>query len=190
MKQVTPVARYHPALITLHWLSAILIIGMLGIGFLGLSAMSNHDPKKIALLGVHMAIGAAILLLMLARFIVRLKTSKPPRASTGYVLLDRLAPITHYSFYLLVVLMVATGFATAILSGLNLIVFGASQAPFPSDLLRYPTFVTHHYVAVALVGLITLHVLAALYHQFAIKDGLLRRMWYRPRTSSVSLSTD
>jgi cytochrome b561 len=45
----------------------------------------------------------------------------------------------------------------------------------------YPTFVAHFYIATLLVGLIVLHVLAAFYHQFVRKDGLLRRMFLGPR---------
>src|SRR5271155_2176770 len=95
------VNRYHPALVTLHWLLALLIIGALIIGFFVLAPM-------------------------VARFIVRMLTSRPARATTGNPLLDRIAPITHYGFYVLVLLMVASGYTTAILAGLNRIVFQGS----------------------------------------------------------------
>jgi cytochrome b561 len=66
--------------------------------------MPNNDPQKIGVLLLHMAV----------RLIVRLRTSRPPNATTGYPRLDRLAPLTHYGFYVLVLLMVATGYAPAI----------------------------------------------------------------------------
>jgi cytochrome b561 len=123
MKQVT---RYHPLLVTLHWLLAFLIIAALLAGFFLLARMPNSDPQKIRVLLVHMAAGMTILALMVVRFIVRMLTSRPAPATTGHPFLDRIAPVTHYGFYVLVLLMVGTGYATAILAGLNRIVFQGS----------------------------------------------------------------
>jgi cytochrome b561 len=123
-----------------------------------------------------MAGGMLILFLMAIRFIVRMLTSRPAAATTGYPLLDRIAPFSHYGFYVLVLLMAGTGYRTAILAGLPAIVFGGSGDPLPPTLLIYPTRVAHGYIATLLVGFIMVHVLAALYHQFVRKDGLFRRM--------------
>jgi cytochrome b561 len=178
MKQVS---RYHPLLVALHWVLAFLIIAQVTVGFAGLAAMPNSDPQKIGLLAVHMAGGALILALMVIRFIVRMGTSRPANATTGYPLLDRIAPIFHYGFYVLVLLMVGTGFATAILSGLNIIVFGPPGAALPATLTIYPTFIAHAVLATILASFIVLHVLAALYHQFVRRDGLFQRMFFGQR---------
>jgi cytochrome b561 len=180
------VSRYHPLLVTLHWVLALLIIAALIVGFLGLAAMPNSDPQKVTVLRLHMAGGMLILALMVIRFIVRMLTSRPADATTGYPLLDRIAPISHYGFYVLVLVMVGTGFATAILAGLPEIVFGGSGAPLPPTFTIYPSRVAHGYIAALLVGLIVLHVLAALYHQFVRKDGLFRRMFFGRRASNPS----
>jgi cytochrome b561 len=171
------VSRYHPLLVTLHWVLAFLIIAALTLGFFGLAATPNSDPQKIGVLRVHMAGGMLILVLTGIRFIIRMRTSRPADATTGYPLLDRIAPISHYGFYVLVLLMVGTGYTTGILAGLPAIVFGGSGAPLPPTFMIYPTWVAHGYIATLLVGLIILHVLAAFYHQFVRKDGLFRRMF-------------
>jgi cytochrome b561 len=87
--------------VTLHWLLAVLIIAMLCIGFFSLAPMPGTDPQEIRILLVHMSIGMAILAPMVARFIVRIRTSRPADATTGHPRLDRLAPIIHYGFYVL-----------------------------------------------------------------------------------------
>ena len=169
------VSRYHPLLVTLHWLLALLIIGALTVGF-WLASTPNADPEKIGVLRLHMSVGMLILALMVVRFGVRTLTSRPPPATTGSPLLDRIAPITHYGFYVLVVLMVVSGYATGVLAGLPAIVFGHSGAPLPADFMVYPTFLAHGAIALLLVGAILLHVLAAIYHQYVRKDGLFKRM--------------
>jgi cytochrome b561 len=177
------VSRYHPLLVALHWLLAILIIFMLIVGFFVLTAMPNSDPQKIGVLMLHMSVGMLILALMAVRFAVRIWTVRPAAAMTGYPSLDRLAPITHYGFYALVLLMVATGFATALLAGLNQIVFQGTGDALPLSFAVYPSFVAHSFVAALLVGFITLHGLAALYHQLVRKDGLIHRMSFGRRVS-------
>jgi cytochrome b561 len=176
------VSRYHPLLVALL---AVLIVGALCVGFFWLAAMPNTDAEKIAVLRLHMAGGMLILLLMVIRFLVRLLTSRPADATTGSPSLDRLAPLTHYGFYLLVILMVATGYSTGILAGLPAIVFGGSGDPLPASFDVYPTFIAHSYLAIALVALIALHVMTALYHHFVLRDGLFRRMAFGRRTVSA-----
>ncbi|MDB5610141.1 MAG: cytochrome b [Bradyrhizobium sp.] len=180
------VSRYHPLLVALHWLLAILIVAMLGIGFFVLAAMHNTDPQKIGILLIHMSVGMVILALMVVRFIVRVRTSRPAEATTGNRVLDRIAPFVHYGFYVLVFLMVATGYATAILAGLNRIVFQGTGDPLPPSFGIYPSFVAHGYLALLLAGFIVLHVAAALYHQCVRKDRLLRLMWFGRRVSDPS----
>jgi cytochrome b561 len=175
------VSRYHPLLVSLHWLTAVLIIGALGLGFFVLAAMPNSDPQKIAILRLHMAGGMLILALMIIRFIVRLCSAQPAAATTGYLVLDRMAPLMHYGLYLLVLLMVGTGYATGILAGLPDIVFAGSGDPLPASFSIYPTFTAHGILAALLAGSIAMHVLAALYHQLARKDRLFGRMLFGQR---------
>jgi hypothetical protein len=106
----------------------------------------------------------------------------------GLDVLDRIAPISHYGFYILVLAMTGTGYTTAILAGLPAIVFGGSGAPLSPTLMIYPTRVAHFYIATLLVGFISLHVAAAFYHHFVRKDRLFRRMFFGRRTPNPSVS--
>ena len=178
MPQVT---RYNPTLVALHWLIALLIISALAFGFFGLAPMPNADPQKVDILRIHMIVGITILVLMTIRFAIRLGTAKPPEASTGNAMLDKLQPVSHYGFYLLVLLMVTSGIGTSILAGLPGIVFGHSGAPLPPTFDTYPPFKAHVVIACLITLFLTVHVAAALYHQYGLKDGLFRRMWFGPR---------
>ena len=177
---VATVTRYHPLLVTLHWLLAVLTVVQLAVGYFVLAATPNADPTKLGILKGHLIVGAVIFVLMLIRFIVRLASARPAPATTGYPALDRLAPITHYGFYLLVLLMVTSGFATAIMAGIGPVLFGHT-GHLPPTFSVYPPRVAHGYLAVLLAALILLHVVAALYHQFGRRDRLFRRMWFGAR---------
>jgi len=177
---VTP-ARYHPVLVVLHWFLAALLIAALLLGTFVMKEIPNSSPDKLEALRAHMSGGILILALMLARFAIRTLSSKPARATTGSRFLDRIALGSHYGFYVLVVLMAGSGLATAFYAGLFPIVFAGSGAPLPGTFMVFPTRVLHGFIAKALFALIGLHVLAALYHQFVRRDGLILRMGFGNR---------
>jgi cytochrome b561 len=174
--------RYHPLLVGLHWLLAAFLLFALAMGTFSLKEIPNASPEKLFALRGHMVAGVAILALMLVRLGVRLWLPRPPPATTGNRLLDRVAVGVHYGFYALVILMAASGFATAVQAGLPAIVFGGSGAPLPESFWAYRPRAVHGVIAKLLIALVMLHVAGALYHQFVRRDGLLGRMWF-PRRS-------
>jgi cytochrome b561 len=172
-------SRYQPVLVALHWLLALMIIGLLCLGFFVLANMPNSDPRKLDILVWHMAGGMFVLVLMILRFIIRLWSARPATTTTGSPLFDRLALIAHYGLYAIVFLMIASGWSTGwLISG----VFQPNGEPLPDTFAVFPTFQAHAALATLLVILIATHVAASLYHQFVLKDGLFRRMWFGERT--------
>lgn len=176
--------RYHPALVALHWIMAIMILMGLFFGKFLLAGMDNADPQKVQGLGGHMTIGIALGVLIVLRLIIRSASEKPPHAQTGNPVFDRIGAATHWILYLLVALMVLSGLGTALSGGLFPIVFGESGARLPENLSDLAPRIVHGIVANLLLLLVLLHVAAALYHQFFLRDGLFRRMWFGKRKSS------
>jgi cytochrome b561 len=173
--------RYHPLLVALHWLMALMIIMALAAGGLLLANMPPDSPDKVEGLGGHMIFGMAIGVLLLLRLLTRTRSTHPPHAATGNDLLDRLGRWTHWGFYILIAGMVLTGLATALGAGLFPIVYGGAADTLPPGLASMPTRIAHGLIATLLVALIVLHIAAAIYHQVVLKDGLLRRMWFGNR---------
>lgn len=182
--------RYHPLLVVLHWVMALMILVALAAGGLVLANMDPDSPDKVKGLGGHMIFGMAIGVLLVLRFVTRTRSTHPPRATTGNNLMDRVGGWTHWGFYILIAGMVLTGLATAFGAGLFPIVYGGAADTLPPALATMPTRVAHGVIATLLVALIALHLVAALYHQFVLKDGLLRRMWFGKRARSVTQGTD
>ena len=170
--------RYHPTLVSLHWLLTVLIGVALFMGSNILSQIPNDNPEKLFALKMHMIAGFIILVLMIVRVIVRKITDKPAAADTGNAALNKASVITHYLLYLLVFGMLGSGIATAIISGLPDIVFNNSGVALPEDFNHILPRFFHGVIAKGLFAMIFLHVLGALYHQFIRKDCLLSRMWF------------
>ncbi|MGI9251806.1 MAG: cytochrome b, partial [Pseudohongiellaceae bacterium] len=172
--------RYHPILVTLHWLMALLVILTLTFGKL-LADLPYDNPDKVLVLGVHMGYGMGIGLLLLIRLVTRLRSEHPPRATTGNNLLDRIGAWTHWGFYLLIAAMVLTGLASAFGADLFSIIYGGAATTIPPELAAFPQRLAHGIFSTLLIVLIALHFAAALYHQFVLGDGLLKRMWFGKR---------
>lgn len=174
-------SRYHPALVALHWLLALLIIAALIAGSTLLATTPNSDPAKLTSLAMHMSLGIGILVLMIIRLIVRLATRKPPHADIGNALLNKAAILAHWALYLVVLAMCASGIGISISAGLPDIVFGGSGAPLPANFDDLLPRAAHGVLSVILGVLIIGHLLAGLFHQLVRKDRLFSRMWFGSR---------
>lgn len=178
--------RYHPLIITLHWLVAILTFSNL---LLGLIVFQNRNlPNPV---GIHMLFGLGILLMILVRFSARFLTRRPPDATTGSRSLDLLAKLVHYGLYINLALITIIGLLMSLRTGQLQFTFFSGTAlgnidflGIPLRILGVPLRVIHRYSALTLLGLVTLHVSAALYHQFLRRDNLLARMWYGKKKNS------
>jgi cytochrome b561 len=170
MSDSTP-SRYHPLLVVLHWLVALLVFAALAVGFI-LKGIPN-EPTKWGPLGIHMRVGQIILFLMVSRLITRFVTKRPVPADTGSPLLNRAAGLVHALLYVAVIAMAVAGMGTAAQASLN-----QPGASLPEDFFAFPARYGHGYTAIALIVLITGHVGAWAYHQFIKKDNLISRMWF------------
>jgi cytochrome b561 len=83
--------------------------------------------------------------------------------------------------YGIVFLMVASGWALAVQTGLPSILFGESAQPLPNTFDGFWARAVHAIAAKLLMALILIHAGAALWHQHVLRDGLLRRMSLGPR---------
>jgi cytochrome b561 len=168
--------KYHPALAVLHWTLAWFILASLAFGYFVLRDLPNTDPRKLDMLEWHMGLGMAIFAAMVVRLVVRWRTAKPSPAGLGTAASARAAGWAHRAFYVLVLGMVVTGYATGLLAHLNDSVFARTGTPLPPSFDAYPTFRLHGWIAATLVTLVGLHVLGALWHWLGLRDRVMGRM--------------
>ena len=96
--------------------------------------------------------------------------------------MDKAGVWAHWAFYVVILLIVASGMGTAAFTGLIEIVFQGSGAPLPENFDDVPPLGAHEFGAAILFLLVIGHVVAALYHQYWLKDGLFSRMWFGKRS--------
>ncbi|MDO8400139.1 MAG: cytochrome b [Bradyrhizobium sp.] len=168
--------RYGSMAVSIHWLSAILVLVLIVLGF---RAAGTADPvAKAALLRLHLPIGIAVLVLTALRIVWWWRFDRKPDPIAGSPpWQERAAQAVHILFYVVLLGMIASGIGMMVLSGASPIIFGGQGAALP-DFSKYLPRAPHGIGARLLIALVVLHAGAALYHQFGRRDGLLRRMWF------------
>lgn len=175
MSETAP-KRYHPALVAIHWLMALLVIIMLGVGKVVMPGVSPEDPQKVMMLQFHAYIGMALTVLLVIRLVLRYATKRPAPADAGNAFLNFVAKATHFLLYAFMFGMVLSGLGMFQLANLPAVFSGAQ--PYPSNFFDFPPRIGHGLTSWLLLVLVALHFGAAMYHQFIRKDGLLGRMWF------------
>lgn len=180
MASNTP-TRYGTVAMALHWVIAFAIVGMLIVGKY-MHDLPNDDPNKFALYQLHKSFGITILVLTVARIGWRLTHPAPP-LPPGMPAWQRWgAHLSHFGLYALMLAIPLTGWAVASSSplGIPTMLFGAVELP------HLPVGTTedtneffgeaHELLGNLMIGLLILHVAAALKHHFVDRDTVLRRM--------------
>ena len=176
MQKSTP-KKYGAVAVTVHWLTALLIAGLLISGN-RMDGMAD-SAAKAQLLMIHAPVGVLIGLLTLFRIFWWWRfDSKPEPVGTTPAWQERAAQGVHVLFYVVILGMAASGIGMMVLSGAGDIVFGGASGPLP-DFGNYAPRAPHGIGARVMIALLVLHAGAALYHHFFLKDGLIGRMWYR-----------
>jgi cytochrome b561 len=178
----SPIDRYSPVAIALHWLLAVAIVGAFCVG-LYMTDLSM-SPTRLKLFNWHKWAGITILALSALRLLWRL-THRPPPDVPMSPLQSRAAHAAHFVLYALFFLVPLAGWAYSSAAGFPVVVFGVLPLPdfVPVDkALAEALKSSHHLLAFALAFVVLGHICAALKHQFIDRDGLLQRMW--PRSTS------
>jgi cytochrome b561 len=160
----------------LHWTIVILIIVQF---FLAESADElPNGLEKLQWLTRHKSLGMLVLLLAVVRILWKVANKGlPTPAGTGMI--RKAAAAGHGLLYLLILLQPISGWAMSSAANFPVTFFGWFQFPAlvaENHDLHEALEEVHEVLFYALVAVAALHVAAALYHHFFLKDDVLRRM--------------
>ena len=172
-----PADSYTPAAKSLHWLMAIMILGMLTLG------LYMHElpfsPEKLQLYSWHKWFGVTLFLLVWLRLAWRLWHPAPKLPATLSPLMRGAAHAGHAALYILMIAIPLSGWLMSSAQGFQTVWFGLIPIPDligRDRMLADALVLVHKTLNLALMLLLAVHVLAALWHHFILKDDTLRRM--------------
>ena len=175
--------RYTGVAKALHWLVAALIFGQIAFGWY-LQSVPRKTPARTVYVNLHKSTGLTLGLLVLVRLGWRLSHKAPPLPASVPAWERAAARASHVGLYTCMLVMPAAGYLASNFSKFGVNLFNAMLLPpwGVDDRRLYALFNTTHVVtSYVFVGLIALHVLAALRHLY-LRDSVFIRMW--PQRSS------
>lgn len=174
---MSAVMRYSAPAIMLHWLMALLIFAGFPLGLYMVDLPLS--PDKLKLYSYHKWIGVTLLMLVANRLSWRLTHTSPPLPASVAAWQRRTSAIVHGLLYLLMVAIPLSGWLMSSAKGFQTVWFGVLPLPdlvgkdkALGDLLAE----VHTILNFTLLGLVVLHVGAALQHHFIERQPFLQRM--------------
>ena len=171
-------SRYTWQAIALHWLLAVLIIGMLWLGF-SLEDIPRDTPARGFYVNLHKSFGVLVLALVLLRIVWRATHKAPPLPAGIPRWQAQAAAWSHRLLYLCMLLQPLSGYLASAFGKYGVKFFGIPlpQWAWESKVVQSFFGTIHGIVAVTLLALVALHVAAALKHLLLDRDQVFQRMW-------------
>ena len=162
--------------IALHWLIAVAVFGLFGLG-LWMVELEYYDAWYNRAPDLHRSAGVLLAGVMLLRLLWRY--GNPGPRLTGSLLQQRLAGWMHRTLDILLFAIVISGYLISTADGRPIDVFGLFRLPATLSGLQGQEDIAgqiHKILAFILIGLAVLHALAAFKHHLLDRDRTLLRM--------------
>jgi cytochrome b561 len=163
--------------ITVHWISLLLVLAMIGTGLL--YGRIETRPGAPALLWAHRSLGVILWAITVVRLAWRLTRARIPGFPTSMTRLQRLAArSSEYGLYVLLLTQPVTGLAQTVWRGKPFALLAWTVPSLASKHFGYVMlfYAVHKLGAWCLIGLVTLHAAAALFHHYVRRDHVLETM--------------
>lgn len=171
-------ASYNSAQKSLHWLVFFLVLGLYGITYLE-EFFPRGDPGRQWIWWFHVSFGLLFLAVVVVRLGLRLYVGAPALPHDTSEMERRLARYVHLALYGLILAVPVIGMFLTWFRGDSLTFFGMFTIPSPvtpSREIAHSVKELHELGANLILAVAGLHALAALWHQYVRRDGVLQRM--------------
>jgi len=167
--------------IALHWLSALVILGMFALGW-WMTELTYYDRWYHKAPYLHKSLGVLLFITTAARLGWLLSAGRPQALATHAPWERRAARLVHVGLYLLLFAVMVSGYFISTADGRPVEVFGWFAIPATLSGMEGQEDIAgavHLTLAITLVVLSLAHAAAALKHHFIDHDRTLKRMFGR-----------
>lgn len=170
--------RYGGVAVLLHWVLALLIAGMIGLGWYMMAI--EDEPGADKYFNLHKSVGILIFGLVLIRALWRIghRPAELPASLPKWEVIA--ASLVQWLLYGCMVLLPVSGFIGALYSKSGATFFGVHLPTWvlPNHDTAEQFFEVHETLAWVLVVLVALHTAAGFKHLFVDRDKVFQRMWF------------
>ena len=158
----------------LHWLSALLLIIQIPLGFYLVDL--DFGPDRLSIENIHIVIGLSIFYLVILRLIIKIINPTPKLEPSIFKGQKILAQLNHVLLYVTILSITISGIFKKLFNGETLIIFFKKikiNDNFEQAELFYEIHVLSNYL---MIGLIALHISAVIIHKFFFNENLLKKI--------------
>ena len=158
----------------LHWLSAILLLIQIPLGFYLVDL--DFGEERLTFENIHIIIGLTIFYLVIIRLVKNIINPTPKLNTSIFKGQNFLAKINHLLLYVTILSITISGILKKLYNGESLIIIFKKikiEDNFELSEIFYDVHVFSNYVMIALIAL---HVVAVIIHKFFFDDNLLKKI--------------
>jgi cytochrome b561 len=184
-------SRYGFISVVIHWLMAMVVIGMFALG-IWMRQLSYYDPWYQDGPTIHKSIGVLLFILLLARIGWRSINIRPNDDPVLKKWERTTAHLTHFAMYGLMLMLMTAGYLISTADGRQIEVFNLFSVPATLQGIENQEDIAgeiHQILAWTLILLAGVHALAALKHHFINRDSTLLKMLGRDANNTIVNST-
>ncbi|MEX8511922.1 MAG: cytochrome b [Leptothrix ochracea] len=173
--------RHSPWIIAMHWFSALLM--GVAAGTVLLREMVEIQSFRILLMDLHRQAGLIILVGLVLRLAIRLRTGMVDYATHASKIMRFAALMAHISLYFMLAALPILGWAVCSAHETSLHLLGLMPLPniTEADADLADTLTDYHvWLAWGMLALVVLHIAAAFWHHLVHRDGVLVAMTPQP----------
>lgn len=167
-------SRYTAWQIFIHWITVLLVLTVIILPFMR-GIFTSYFGGVGPLFTLHKSFGFILFFITLWRIVVILKLGTPEILAKHQRLQKIASKAVQGLLYILLLLLPLSGFFMST-RPLNLLGLITLTPPNLGENIQAAAHTFHIVGAFTIIGLIALHGLAALYHHFWLKDGVLKAM--------------
>ena len=158
----------------LHWVSAILLLVQIPLGFYLVDL--DFGPERINIESIHIIIGLSIFYLVILRLLTKIINPTPKLNPSIFKGQKFLAKLNHILLYVTILSITISGILKKLFNGETLVIFFKEfriQDNFELAELFYDIHVFSNYFIIALI---TIHLMAVVVHKFFFNDNLIKKI--------------
>ena len=158
----------------LHWVSAILLLVQIPLGFYLVDL--DFGPERINIESIHVIVGLSIFYLVILRLLTKIINPTPKLNPSIFKGQKFLAKLNHILLYVTILSITISGILKKLFNGETLVIFFREfriQDNFELAEVFYDIHVFSNYFIIALI---TTHIVAVVVHKFFFNDNLIKKI--------------
>jgi cytochrome b561 len=158
----------------LHWLSAILLLIQIPLGFYLVDL--DFGEERLSIENIHIVIGLSIFYLVIIRLLNKIFNPTPKLDPSIFKGQKFIAKLNHILLYVAILSITISGILKKLFNGETLVIF-FKEIKIQDNFVLADQFYNIHIISnYTIIGLIALHISAVIIHKLFFNENLLKKI--------------